>query len=97
MNNELFAPTNTNLLKLNLFGTDKGTVHFNNVMFVSADAQTRHFNSGSLDIVTNIESLEDSMNSHSDSMYDLQGRKINNPSQTAKGLYIIGDKKVVIK
>lgn len=83
------------LLKLQLSNKATGEVVFNNILFVTPQGDTVHIVSSSLNLATGIQDVVHSQNSV---VYDLTGRHLNMKSRRLpKGVYIVNNKKVVIK
>jgi hypothetical protein len=84
---------NETLLKLRL--SEMGEVWVNNVLFVTPDGKAARFNGATIGMTTGIKGLS---NSSGKQFFDVSGRRLNmKREQLGKGVYIINNKKVVIK
>ena len=81
------------LLELDL--TNGDDVQIDNILFVTPKGEAVQFGALSDNIVTDIKSVG---TSDAEEIYDLSGRKMNvRREQLPRGIYIINQKKVVIK
>ena len=70
---------------------DNGTIEFTFEIYNKPESKTKNVYKGKNDVAAGISSL--AVNNNKDVVYDLQGRRIQNPR---KGLYIINGKKVML-
>ena len=70
---------------------DNGTIEFTFEIYNKPESKTKNVYKGKNNVVAGISSL--AVNNNKDVVYDLQGRRIQNPR---KGLYIINGKKVML-
>ena len=83
------------LLKLHLSDTTRGNVRIDNVLFVTPDGKAVHFNGATTDMATGVKGIA---SSQGEQIYDISGRQLNTKrKQLSKGIYIINNKKVLIK
>ena len=83
------------LLKLHLSDTTRGCVRVDKVLFVTPDGKVVRFNGATTDMTTVVKGISFSQN---EQIYDILGRQLNAKcKQLSKGVYIINNKKVVIK
>ncbi len=96
MNNELLSMTNGKFIELQLSGNAEGDVRLSKVMFVTPTGQAVHFNSDVLGVITGIGNVKGTTDDNA--VYDISGRKLNKErSELGRGVYIINNKKVIIK
>ena len=95
LNNSLLEGNNgNNLIGLEISNCDKLSIH--NAMFVSPQGEATYFND--TDIESGITGIRPVIASDSESVYDLLGRKVQTKDgRLLKGIYIINNKRVVIK
>lgn len=80
---------------LRLSDMSKGEAAFDNILFVTPQGEAAHFNGSTLNMTTGIREIIRTDNAQ---IYDLSGRRLVMKSgQLPKGVYIINNKKVVIK
>lgn len=93
MNNSTFSANGNDLVEL-LF-SEGGRVQINNIFFVTPEEYKVHFANSDV-VVSGINSIEDEQ--EAEEIYDLSGRKVDAERKSlTKGIYIIGNKKIVIK
>lgn len=81
------------VLRLHL--SEMGEVKVDNVLFVTPDGKTARFNGATTGMMTGIKGMS---NTSGEQIFDISGRRLNTkPEQLSKGVYIINNKKVVIK
>lgn len=86
---------NDRLLRLRLSEIVSGEVSISDVLFVTPQGEAARFNGGRLDMTTGIQNIT---HTQDDQVFDLLGRQLNTRrEQLGKGIYLIGNKKVVIK
>ena len=86
---------NNALLRLRLSDTTGETVKVDNVLFVTPDGKAVRFNGAGIGMATGVQGI---FYSQSELIYDISGRQLNmKREQLGKGIYIINNKKVVIK
>ena len=90
MDNEALPGAWDEVIRLNLRGQGDATVNVDRAMFVTVGGERHEL---LLNGTTSIAQLS-TLNSQFSIVYDLQGRKVE---KTAKGVYVIDGKKVVIK
>ncbi len=96
MNSESLPMTNGKLIELQLSGNAEGDVRLSKVMFVTPTGQAVHFNGDVLGAITGIGNVKGMTDDNV--IYDLSGRKLNKEhSELGCGVYIINNKKVIIK
>lgn len=95
LNNSLLEGNNgNNLIGLEIPNCDKLSIH--NAMFVSPQGEVTYFND--TEIESGITGIRPVIASDSESVYDLLGRKVQTKDgHLPKGIYIINNKRVVIK
>ena len=95
LNNSLLEGNNgNNLIGLEIPNCDKLSIH--NAMFVSPQGEITYFND--TEIESGITGIRPVIASDSESVYDLLGRKVQTKDgRLLKGIYIINNKRVVIK
>lgn len=95
LNNSLLEGNNgSNLIGLEIPNCDKLSIH--NAMFVSPQGEITYFNDN--EIESGITGIRPVIASDSESAYDLLGRKVQTKDgRLPKGIYIINNKRVVIK
>ena len=92
MNNSTLSASGNGLVELSF--SEVGHVQISNIVFVTPQENKVRFNSGDI-IVTGIDSTE---SEQSEEIFDLSGRKVDTDCNSLpKGVYIINNKKVVIK
>lgn len=95
MNSKPLSGLSDGLLRLRLSGTGSGEVGISNVLFVTPQGEAAPFNGSSLNMTTGIHGITYTQGGH---IFDLSGRKLNmKREQLGKGVYMIDNKKVVIK
>lgn len=95
MSSTPLSALNEALLKLHLSASDDGEVKFNDILFVTPQGEATHLNGSSLNMTTGIQSVTFKKGERA---YDMTGRQLNlKREQLRKGVYIINNKKVVIK
>jgi hypothetical protein len=83
------------LLKLHLSDTGNGEVSFNNILFVTPRGEAICFEGGSPHMTTGVKGVT---YTQGELVRDISGRQINmKREQLPKGVYVINNKKVVIK
>ncbi|MBO4463518.1 MAG: dockerin type I repeat-containing protein [Prevotella sp.] len=83
------------LLRLSLSGTTCGEIEFSNILFVTPDGKADCFTDSKIGMKTEIQSVS---YSHDNRIHDVSGRQIDTKrDQLVKGIYIINNKKVVIR
>lgn len=83
------------LMRLHLSGTSNGEVRFDNILFVTPEGKATRFNGDAMYMTTDIQGVNYSQD---EQIYDISGRQLNTKrEQLSKGVYIINNKKVVIK
>ena len=81
------------LLRLHL--SERGEVGVDNVLFVTPDGKATCFNGATTGMTTGVMGMSNTMG---EQIFDISGRRLNTkPEQLSKGVYIINNKKVVIK
>ena len=95
MDNSLLEGNNgSNLIGLEIPNCDKLSIH--NAMFVTPQGEITYFNDN--EIESGITGIRPVIASDSESVYDLLGRKVQTKGgRLPKGIYIINNKRVVIK
>jgi hypothetical protein len=84
---------NDALLRLHL--SERGEVRVDNVLFVTPDGKTVRFNGATTSMSTGIKGTSNTMD---EQIFDISGRRLNTKREhLGKGVYIINNKKVVIK
>ncbi len=91
LGNKAFNGYNGELLTLNLKGQQTDQVAIYNVIFADAKGQTYRLMGGE---TTGVGQIDNGKLKMDNSVYDLQGRKV---TIGKNGIYLIGNKKVVIK
>ena len=94
MNNSLLNNDPNGIIALEIPNYE--TIKISNAIFVDAQGQITYFNDKVIDSgITGIKNIQASDN---ESVYDLSGRKVKNVNRhLSKGIYIINNKRVVIK
>ena len=83
------------LLRLHLSSTSSGELRFSNILFVTPQGDVTRLNGSTMNITTGIQGISFSQD---EQIYDISGRQLNKKrEQLDKGVYIINNKKVVIK
>lgn len=83
------------LVRLHLAGAANGEVRFDNILFVTSEGKASRFNGGTMNLTTGILGVS---YTQGEQIYDISGRQLNmKREQLSKGVYIINNKKVVIK
>jgi len=83
------------LLRLRLSGSTGGELRFSNILFVTPQGEATRFNDRLINMTTGIQGI---FYSQGEQIYDISGRQLNKKrEQLDKGVYIINNKKVVIK
>lgn len=92
LNNEVYAGNDGVLLTMSVDGSSEGMV-LENTLFVNDKHNKSFF--GTIPMTAGIQAVN--MDSTSNSIYTLDGRKVNPGCNLVKGVYIINGKKVVIE
>ena len=83
------------LIRLHFSDTSNGVVRFDHILFVTPEGKAVRFNGDVMNIVTGIQGVSYTQD---ELIYDISGRQIiTKRDQLSKGVYIINNKKVVIK
>ena len=83
------------LLRLHLSSTVSGELRFSNILFVTPLGDVTRLNGSTMNITTGMQGISFSQG---EQIYDISGRQLNKKrEQLDKGVYIINNKKVVIK
>ena len=83
------------LLRLCLSGITSGELRFSNILFVTPQGDATRFNDRLINMTTGIQGIPYSQD---EQIYDISGRLLDKKrEQLDKGVYIINNKKVVIK
>ena len=83
------------LVRLRLAGSTNGEVRFDNILFVTSEGKASRLNGGTMNMTTGIQGVS---YTQGEQIYDISGRQLNmKREQLSKGVYIINNKKVVIK
>lgn len=83
------------LVRLRLVGSTNGEVTFDNILFVTPEGKASRLNGGTMNMTTGIQGVS---YTQGEQIYDISGRQLNmKREQLSKGVYIINNKKVVIK
>lgn len=94
MNNSLLNNDPNGIIALEL--PNYATIKICNAIFVDAQGQITYFNDKEID--SGITGIKNMRTSDNESVYDLSGRKVKNENRHLnKGIYIINNKRVVIK
>ena len=92
MDNSTLVSNGNDLVELRL--SKSGNVQISNIVFVTSQEDRIHFAAGSTDVT----GISDIGASQTEEVFDLSGRKLDTDrSHLPKGVYIIDNKKVVIK
>lgn len=96
MNNELLSIANEYMIELQLSGKSDVEVCVSDILFVTPSEKTSRFYGGVIGMSTGISNINTMTDN--DNIYDMSGRKLNKErSQLGRGVYVINNKKVVIK
>ena len=83
------------LVRLRLSGSANGEVRFGNILFVTPEGKSSRLNGGTMNMTTGVQGVS---YTQGEQIYDISGRQLNmKREQLSKGVYIINNKKVVIK
>lgn len=95
MENKPLPEFEDGLLRLRLSGTTGGEIRFSNILVVTPQGDATRFNDRLINMTTGIQGIS---YSQGEQIYDISGRQLNKKcEQLDKGIYIINNKKVVIK
>lgn len=94
MDNEMLTGNNGRLLSITTNGKATGDIVISNIEFSTAEAEGYRLANVTINSTTGIDENWNMRNGDSETIYDLQGRRVSTPT---KGLYIINGKKVNIK
>lgn len=94
MNNSLLNNDPNGIIALEIPNYE--TIKISNAIFVDSQGQITYFNNKEID--SGITGIKNMRTSDNESVYDLSGRKVKNVNRhLSKGIYIINNKRVVIK